>query len=159
YLNGKILQQYSQQPSVHRSFLSADHRSVIYDWDYKSPGRPTHRLDLVTGEETRPLISGQGNTLTAGGETYTLLGRAGGVERWPEIRGVVVESGVVSPDGRRVAVVTGAPVDDDRVVQVPNSEAPTVVRIHDAKTLRMICAITSATRRVEVRFNADGTQL
>jgi hypothetical protein len=62
---------------------------------------------------------------------------------------------VLSADGTRLAVVTGAP--SDAVARA--APAPPTIRIHDAATRAMICAFPASTSKAKVRFNADATQL
>jgi WD40 repeat protein len=136
-----------------RPFLSQDRQFLLANFPKTGPQLPMDQIDLATGDITRPAVAGEGDTLTAGDRVFTRVGSNLTPKKEPTARGLTVESRTLSPDGRRLALVTS---------DSSNSESPranTTIRIHDAETLRMLYAIPSATHSINVRFNSDATQL
>ncbi len=154
YMTGQILSRVPYKNRGGPVYLAKNWRSLLV----VPPREPADCFDLSSGLVTHPPVTGEGETRTAEGETYELLGRYPQLKKVPPVRRYEAHS-VLSPDGRRLAVVTGARRDTYERSNGMEAPPPTTIRIHDAETLAMLYAFSVSTRTARVQFNADATQL
>ena len=154
YMTGQIISRVPYKNRGGLVYLAKNRRSLLV----VPPREPADCFDLISGAVTHPAIAGEGDTRTVAGETYELLGRPPPLKKVPPVRRYEAHS-VLSPDGRRLAVVTGARKDTYERSDGMEAPPPTTIRIHDAETLAMLCAFPASTRTAGVQFNADATQL
>ncbi len=154
YMTGQILSRIPYKNRGGSVYLAKNRRSLLV----VPPREPADCFDLASGAVTHPAVTGEGETRTADGETYELLGRSPLLQKLPPVRRYEAHT-VLSPDGRRLAVVTGARRDTYEKSDGMDAQPPTTIRIHDAETLAMLCAFSTSTRTAKVQFNADATLL
>lgn len=154
FMTGQILGRVPYKNRGGPFYLARDRRSLLV-----VPQRePADCIDLASGAVTQPTVAGEGDTRTTAGQIYELLGRSPLPKKVPPVRRYGAYS-VLSPDRRRLAVVSGARKDTYERTDGMEAPPPTTIRIHDAETLAMLCAFPASTRTAKVQFNTDASQL
>jgi hypothetical protein len=160
FLAGKVLSRVPYHYTYGGTpYLSKDRRSMLVGADKDSSVTPAERIDLITGAITHPTVGGDECAKTVAGETYERLETVRVPEKLPIVRGLEILKSVLSPDGRRLGIVTGERIFVDENLRNWDSRTPRVIRIYATDSLELLWAIRATTRWAGVRFNADGTQL